>query len=73
MEFLAALKERIPDYAKDEVTTATKKKIVVNYPQTQQLNPTKEATRAEVAAIIYQALVDAKKVSAIDSPYVVSA
>jgi hypothetical protein len=64
---------KIPDYAKDEVTTATKKKIVVNYPQTQQLNPTKEATRAEVAAIIYQALVDAKKVSAIDSPYVVSA
>jgi hypothetical protein len=26
-----------------------------------------------VAAIIYQALVDAKKVSALDSPYVVSA
>ncbi|AFZ20347.1 S-layer homology domain-containing protein [Allocoleopsis franciscana] len=64
---------KIPDYAKDEVTTATKKKIVVNYPQTKQLDPTKEATRAEVAAIVYQALVDAKKVSAINSPYVVSA
>ena len=63
----------IPDYAKDEVTTATKKQIVVNYPQIKQLNPTKDATRAEVAAIIYQALVDAKKVSALDSPYVVSA
>jgi hypothetical protein len=63
----------IPDYAKDEVTTATKKQIVVNYPKLKQLNPSKEATRAEVAAMIYQALVDAKKVSAIDSPYVVSA
>jgi hypothetical protein len=63
----------IPDYAKDEVTTATKKQIVVNYPQIKQLSPTKDATRAEVAAIIYQALVDAKKVSALDSPYVVSA
>ena len=63
----------IPDYAKEEVTTATKKKIVVNYPKPKQLNPTKEATRAEVAAIIYQALVDANRVSAINSPYIVSA
>lgn len=63
----------IPDYAKNAVTTATKKQIVVNYPKLQQLNPTKDATRAEVAAMIYQALVDANKVSAIDSPYVVSA
>jgi hypothetical protein len=63
----------IPDYAKDEVTTATKKEIVVNYPQLKQLKPIKEATRAEVAAMIYQALVDSNKVSAIDSPYIVSA
>jgi hypothetical protein len=63
----------IPDYAKDEVATATKKQIVVNYPQLKQLKPTEEATRAEVAAMIYQALVDAKQVSAINSPYIVSA
>jgi parallel beta-helix repeat protein len=63
----------IPDYAKDEVTTATKKKIVVNYPQVKQLKPTQDATRAEVAAMVYQALVDAKKVSAINSDYIVSA
>ena len=63
----------IPDYAKEEVTTATKKEIVVNYPQLKQLKPIKEATRAEVAAMIYQALVDSQKVSAIDSPYIVSA
>jgi parallel beta-helix repeat protein len=63
----------IPDYAKDEVTTATKKKIVVSHPQTKQLNPTREATRAEVAAMVYQALVDAKQLSAVNSPYIVSA
>ncbi|HEY9666882.1 MAG TPA: S-layer homology domain-containing protein, partial [Coleofasciculaceae cyanobacterium] len=62
----------IPDYAKDEVTTATKKEIVVNYPQVKQLNPTKDATRAEVAAMVYQALVDAQQVSAITSPYIVA-
>jgi parallel beta-helix repeat protein len=63
----------IPDYAKDEVATATTKDMVVNYPKLKQLNPNQDATRAEVAAMVYQALVDAKQVSAIDSPYVVSA
>ncbi|HBK66784.1 MAG TPA: nitrous oxidase accessory protein, partial [Cyanobacteria bacterium UBA11166] len=65
-------KTAIPDYAKDEVVTASKKRIVVNYPNVKQLNPTKEATRGEVAAMIYQALVDAKRVSAINSDYIVS-
>ncbi|MBE9127061.1 MULTISPECIES: S-layer homology domain-containing protein [unclassified Coleofasciculus] len=63
----------IPDYAKDEVVTATKKQIAVNYPNVKQLNPTQDATRAEVAAMVYQALVDANQVSAITSPYIVSA
>ena len=63
----------IPDYAKDEVATATNKGIVVNYPKLKQLNPNNNATRAEVVAMVYQALVDAKQVSAIDSPYIVSA
>lgn len=66
-------RNQIPDYAKDEVATATKKKIVVNYPKLKQLNPNQDATRAEVAALVYQALVDAKQVSAIDSAYIVSA
>ncbi len=61
----------IPDYAKDEVATATKKKMVVNYPQLKQLNPTRDATRAEVAAMVYQALVDANQMSPINSPYIV--
>jgi len=63
----------IPDYAKDEVNTATKKEIVVSYPDTKQLDPTKDATRAEVAAMVYQALVDGNQVSTVNSDYIVSA
>ncbi len=63
----------IPDYARDEVITATKKQIAVNYPKVKELNPNQEATRAEVAAMVYQALVDANQVSQINSPYIVSA
>ncbi|MGB5959248.1 MAG: S-layer homology domain-containing protein [Coleofasciculaceae cyanobacterium] len=63
----------IPDYARDEVATATTKKIVVTYPNLKQFNPNRDATRAEVVAMIYQALVNAKQVSAINSPYIVSA
>jgi len=66
-------REAIPDYAKDEVNTATKKEIVVSYPDTKQLDPTKDATRAEVAAMVYQALVDANQVSEVNSDYIVSA
>ncbi|MEQ9553806.1 MAG: S-layer homology domain-containing protein [Coleofasciculus sp. G3-WIS-01] len=65
-------RDAIPDYAKDEVNTATKKKMVVSYPKTEQLNPTKDATRAEVAAMVYQALVDANQVSEVNSDYIVS-
>lgn len=65
-------RSKVPDYAKDEVATATQKQIVVNHPTLKQLNPTRDATRAEVAAMVYQALVDAKRVPAINSPYIVS-
>lgn len=64
---------KIPDYAKDEVVKAIDKQIIVNYPNPKQLNPTRDATRAEVAAIVYQALVDAGRVAAINSPYIVVA
>jgi hypothetical protein len=36
-----------------------------------RLNPTQQATRADVAAFVYQALVNAGQAEAIDSPYVV--
>jgi hypothetical protein len=43
----------------------------VNYPSLVQLNPTRQATRAEVAAFVYQAMVNAGKADAIASPYIV--
>ncbi|MEH2361995.1 DUF1565 domain-containing protein [Nostoc sp.] len=64
---------KIPEYAKDEVVKAIDKQIIVNHPNLKQLNPTRDATRAEVAVMVYQALVDADRVAAIDSPYIVTA
>ncbi|NEO44685.1 MAG: DUF1565 domain-containing protein [Moorea sp. SIO4A3] len=61
----------IPTYAIEAVKTATKEEIVVNHSNLRQLNPTRNATRAEVAAMVYQALVDANKVSAINNQYIV--
>ena len=55
------------------IAAATQRQIVVNYPTVAQLSPAREATRAEVAAFIYQALVNAGKAQAIPSPYVVGA
>lgn len=63
---------QIPSYAIAPVTAATQRNIVINYPTLNQLNPNREATRAEVAAFVYQALVNAGKVEPITSPYVVS-
>ena len=63
---------KIPDYAKDEVVKAIEKRIIVNYPNPKLLNPARDATRAEVAAIVYQTLVNAGRVAAINSPYIVS-
>lgn len=61
----------VPDWAKNSIAAATEKRIVVNYPDVQTLNPNRSATRAEVAAFIYQALVSSGQASAIQSPYVV--
>lgn len=63
----------IPSYATGSIAAATQRQIVVNYPTVGQLNPNRDATRAEVAAFIYQALVNQGKAQAISSPYIVSA
>ncbi|HEY9750154.1 MAG TPA: DUF1565 domain-containing protein [Allocoleopsis sp.] len=63
---------QIPSYAIAPVTAATQRNIVINYPTLNQLSPNREATRAEVAAFVYQALVNSGKAEPINSPYVVS-
>jgi S-layer homology domain len=52
----------IPQYAVGDVATATRKNIVVNYPNPKVLNPRKPATRGEITALVYQTLVAQGKI-----------
>jgi parallel beta-helix repeat protein len=71
---LAVYRDRaqIPSYATDAVAAATQKRLVVNYPQVDQIRPLVDITRAEVAAILYQSLVATGRAPAIASPYIVN-
>lgn len=60
----------IPAQDRSLVAAATERGIVVNYPNVNTCSPNKVATRAEVAAIIYQAMVSNGDAAAITSPYV---
>ena len=62
----------IPAYARNSVGAATENRMVVNYPNLKLLNPNQPATRAEVAAFIYQALVRSGQLKVISSPYIVN-
>lgn len=62
----------ISNYARSPIAAATERNIVVNYPNVRFLNPSRSATRADVAAFIYQALVNSGQVTAINSPYIVA-
>jgi hypothetical protein len=57
----------VPRYAQDAVAAATQRNMVVNYPTPNQLNPQRPATRAEVAAFVYQALVAQGKLPALEA------
>ncbi|MGH1395742.1 MAG: DUF1565 domain-containing protein [Trichormus sp.] len=62
---------QIPNYARSPVAAATARQLVINYPNVNQLNPNREATRAEIAAFVYQALVNAGRAQPLPSSYVV--
>ncbi len=63
---------QIPNYAIAPVAAATARQLVINYPTAKQLNPNRQATRAEVAAFVYQALVNAGRAQPIPSSYLVT-
>ncbi len=63
--------DQIPNYATQGIIIATDSKLVVNYPNPPALNPNLTATRGEVAAIVYQALVLLKKADPIICQYIV--
>jgi uncharacterized lipoprotein YddW (UPF0748 family) len=62
---------QIPTYATEKIKAATAAGIVVNYPNVKQLKPLEVASRADVVAFVYQALLYLGKVPAISSEYIV--
>ncbi|MBE9157373.1 S-layer homology domain-containing protein [Nodosilinea sp. LEGE 06152] len=61
----------LPDWARAKVAAATENGLVVNYPQRDQLKPAQAATRAEIVAMIHQALVARGELPAVESEYTV--
>ena len=64
-------RKKLPKWAVDKVAAATEAGIVVNHPKPTLLQPNRTATRAEVAAMIYQAMAKKGQVPAKPSEYVV--
>ncbi len=64
-------RKKVPKWAVDKVASATEAGIVVNHPKRALLQPNRIATRAEVAAMIYQAMAKKGQVPAKSSEYVV--
>lgn len=61
---------QVPSYAIEAVAAATNRQIIVNYPDTYSLRPLVPITRAETAALVYQALVALGEAPAIPSPFI---
>lgn len=61
----------IPNYAVASIAASTERQLVVNYPNVELLRPNQTATRADVAAFIYQALASQNQVATVQSPYIV--
>ncbi|WP_414573167.1 S-layer homology domain-containing protein [Nostoc sp. CCY 9925] len=59
----------IPQWSKEAVITANLNQLIINYPNPNKLNPTNNATRAEVAVMLYQAMVLKKEMPKIDSSW----
>jgi parallel beta-helix repeat protein len=72
-QLLAQLSDRdvIPSAARAAVAAAIAAGIVVNYPNQKQLQPNQPATRADMATMVYQALVYQRRMRPITSSYVI--
>lgn len=64
-------RKKVPKWAVNKVAAATEAGIVVNHPKPTLLQPNKIATRAEVAAMIYEAMAKQGKVPVKPSEYVI--
>lgn len=61
----------LPDWSRGSVAAAAENGLIVNYPDLDQLRPNQSATRAEVAALLHQALVLQGKLPAVSSAHIV--
>ncbi len=61
----------IDDWAVPQVAAATENELAVSHPDTDILNPQQSATRAETAAMVYQALVQQGRLEPVSSEYIV--
>ncbi|WP_035984229.1 S-layer homology domain-containing protein [Leptolyngbya sp. KIOST-1] len=66
-------RDQIPDYAVNAIAKATQLALVVNVPDLAQLHPNRVASRADVCAAVYQALVLQLRAARIDNPFIVRA
>lgn len=64
--------ENLPDWAREQIAAAYEAKLIVNRPEfgKNSLRPNRPATRAEVAAMIHQALVHEGKLKPLESEYI---
>jgi hypothetical protein len=58
----------VPSYAASAIATATQLGLVFNRPNLNELQPNRTATRAEVSAMVYQALVLLRKMPPVTAP-----
>lgn len=63
--------DNIADWAEQSVSNALTNGMVVNYPYTNLFEPTKNITRAETVAVIYQTMVQKGTASAYNNEYLV--
>lgn len=63
----------IPAYALPATKQAIRRGLVTNPPRQPQLHPNQVASRADIAAAVYQALVAQNRLPPLDSPYIVQA
>ena len=60
----------IPELARNAIAAATEKQLVVNYPAVKKLEPTRIATRAEVATFFCQAIAKPGKTALVPAEYI---
>jgi hypothetical protein len=63
----------IASWARGAIAKATQGEIIHNYPSLSQLNPARNASRAEAAAALYQMLVRKGSAPNVNNPYLVKA